>query len=120
MHDHLIFGGCLRSAIAFPELAAATGQPQWTLIAPAASSTMSEIGASLPANEEATPLGEDVVYGECRVRSYRYSDRFRLVFDDTGTFDVARDGARLVWHGSAGRGGGASPEMFEEAVRADV
>ena len=104
MYDHAVFGGCLRSEIPFPELERLSDAslPNWTL----------RVVDALAPLTEPRPLGEDVVYGECRVRSFRDFDRFRLVFDDTGTFDVSGDGARIEWLPGEGD--------VEAAARADV
>jgi hypothetical protein len=43
-------------------------------------------------------LGSDTVFGDTRVRGFRMTDGFGLVFDDTGRFDVSRDGSVITWH----------------------
>jgi hypothetical protein len=102
MHYYRVFGGVLASELSFPDRAPAPrGPADWTLV------TSSETSA---ANAEF--LGEDEVELGIKVRLYRDGSRFRLDFDDTGTFHVSSDGARIDWTS----GGGARAE----AVRLDV
>jgi hypothetical protein len=56
-------------------------------------------------------MGEDVVWGDVRVRTYRHGGGFSMSFDDTGRFDVSADGSQILWH----CGANTSPEG-----RADV
>lgn len=48
-------------------------------------------------------IGDEKVYGDVRVRSFQGDAGYRLVFDDTGAFDISADGRRLTWW-SADRG----------------
>ena len=101
-----VFGDRLEAPLTFPELREAPpGPASWTLtIEPSAS-------AAMPPDGEL--LGEDVVYGTCMVRAYRRPDGgFSLVYDDTGRFDIAADGKRIVWW--------RPDDALEEAARADV
>ena len=103
MTSYRLFAGLLNSELDFPELSAVEGETaDWTL----------EIGRSTR-SELGEPLGEDVVYGDCRVRCYRAPDAgFSLEYDDTGRFDISPDGRRIVW---------VRPEsVVEDAARADV
>lgn len=96
MHHYLLFGGVLDSEVEFPELqATAPRPPRWSL-------RCSSAARALPDGEH---LGTDVVAGETRVNLYRRADGLRLLFDDTGCFDVSADGSRITWH----RPAGASP-----------
>lgn len=98
-----VFGGVLQSDIEFPELPTSErDRPDWTL----------------RRHEELVPLSDTVLVGVeelvggVAARLERGRDRFRLRFDDTGSFDIARDGARIDWSPVAG----ATPAV----VRADV
>ena len=57
-------------------------------------------------------LGEEVVYGDVKVRSYQVPSGLRLVYDDTGTFDISGNGGEVVWW--------AAGQSATEAVRTDV
>ena len=105
MTEYHVFGDRLRSPILFPELREApTGAATWTL-------TVEPSNSQLPASAEA--LGEDLVFGDCKVRAYKLPDgSFSLVFDDTGRFDVSPDGRNIVWK--------RPDNVVEEAARADV
>ena len=103
MPDYSIFGGCLRSEIVFPELRESSDvAPNWTFVA--------RPGAPDLADAEA--LGELEVSPACRVRLSRHAGGYRLAYDDTGIYDVSRDGRRIAWT----RG----PNPAPTAVRADV
>lgn len=87
-----IFGGVLRSPLILEDLPVATAtDPTWTL-------TVSE-DTPEPTGEE---LGTDLVFGDTCVRAFRTSSGLALVFDDTGRFDVSRDGSRLTWYRPSG------------------
>lgn len=83
-----VFGGALRSELPIEDLLpSAAASPDWTLsVAPPTSEPVGEL------------LGADVVYGDVQVRGYRTPDGLALVFDDTGRFDVSRDGTQITWH----------------------
>ncbi|HEV2132126.1 MAG TPA: hypothetical protein VGR27_13520, partial [Longimicrobiaceae bacterium] len=103
MHRYSVFGGSLLSAVAFPELRPRSdGSADWTLLH--AEGVAPEVEAEL--------LGEDQVDVSVRVRLFRLAAGFRLVYDDTGTFDVIDQGTRIRWHPGA--------EPRPEAVRLDV
>jgi hypothetical protein len=104
MHRYAVFGGCLESDIAFPELPAEpVAEPNWTLRVKNLDSAAPELGKR---------LGTDIVYGACHVYCHRLADGFSLVYDDTGRFDVSSDGRAIDWY---------RPDMVsEEAARADV
>ncbi len=89
MPDYQIFGGSLRSDLSFPELSLApsTLPPRWMLTTP----------------DRAMPVANPVVVGReevelgVQVTLSRHSNGLRLAFDDTGTFDISTDGARIDW-----------------------
>ncbi|CAN5537953.1 hypothetical protein BH24GEM3_BH24GEM3_07830 [soil metagenome] len=104
MHRYSVFGGCLLSAIPFPELRPSRDDaPDWTL---QRAETPPETGTPT------APLGEDWVDVNVRVRLFRRAGGFRLEYDDTGSFDVLQGGSRILWH----PGSYARPQ----AVRLDV
>jgi len=100
--DVSIFGGCLRSDVPLRALPAGDGDPHWRL--------RRMHGAPPAAVLE--PLGEDLVDPAVRVRLFRRADGYRLVYDDTGTFDVLDDGTRIDWY--------PLPNAPVESVRLDV
>jgi len=103
MPDYSIFGGCLRSEIVFPELRESSDvAPNWILSARSTAASL----------EAAESLGELDVTPTCRVRMSRHTDGYRLVYDDTGIYDVSRDGRRIAWT--------SGPNPAPTAVRADV
>src|SRR5438270_13507451 len=80
MNSYHVFGGVLRSELEFPELdVAVRGEPDWTLTVTFTPAPDVPLGA---------PLGEDRVDLDVMVRSYAIPSGFRLVYDDTGVFDV--------------------------------
>jgi len=90
MNSYQVFGGVLRSELEFPELDPATrADADWTLTV-----------TTSPPPEVATgdPLGEDKVDQGVMVRSYATPAGFRLVYDDTGVFDVSAGGREIRWH----------------------
>jgi hypothetical protein len=105
MPSYALFGGTLASAIEFPELPRAVGDPTWTLtVGPAAKSMV-----------HLSPIGEDAVYGQVKVRCYRSEAGHQLAYDDTGCFDVQKDGL-IAWHPPDERPSG----QILDAARADV
>jgi hypothetical protein len=98
-----VFGGVLQSDIDFPELKVISGErPQWTL----------RRTSSLSPLVDPEIVGEEALAGGVAARLERSRDRFRLCFDDTGTFDVARDGTSIHWS--------PVPDASPAIVRADV
>jgi hypothetical protein len=89
MPDYHIFGGSLRSDLSFPELvpAPSTLPPRWMLTT----------------SDSARPVAGSVVVGReevepgVQVTLTRHEHGLRLTFDDTGTFDISTDGARIDW-----------------------
>lgn len=103
-HAHRVFGGVLRSPWHFHELRSCDpAEPSdWTL----------EACAAAPAHAEIELLGEESVNATASVRLARHAAGLRLMYTDTGVFDVCDRGRRLHWHGTAG--------VDLDAVRADV
>jgi hypothetical protein len=94
----------LLSELEFPELdLVADRNPDWILRA-----TDEQIANV----EEGSFLGEDKVDQGVMVRSYRLASGFRLVYQDTGVFDIDASGREIVWRRSA--------NADLEAVRLDV
>ena len=90
MNMYQVFGGVLRSELEFPELDAVTrADADWTL---------SVSFAAAPEVPLTGPIGEDKVDQGVMVRSYATPRGFRLVYDDTGVFDVTADGREIRWH----------------------
>lgn len=88
MHHYRVFGGVLRSDFEIQELPIVTPvPPTWTL-----TSTQGE-----PPAGDGELLGSDAVIQDVKVSMYRQSAGFRLVFDDTGTFDVSPAGDVIRW-----------------------
>ncbi len=107
MQYYEVFGGCLQSEIAFPELPQAKSQcADWTL---RLTSSPNELLAP-------TTLGEELLFQDLKARLVRAADRFRLSFDDTGVFDVSLDGREITWSPTAG----ASPETARSDILSRV
>lgn len=83
-----IYGGCLQSDIPFPGLPAGNGCPTWRLRR--ADGAAPEAGL--------VSLGEDHVDPGATVRLLRRASGLRLVYDDSGTFDLHDGGARIEWY----------------------
>jgi hypothetical protein len=104
MNNYHVFGGVLRSELAFPELdVAERGDPDWTLHVTFVPAPDVPLGPQ---------LGEDRVEVNVMVRSYVTPSGFRLVYDDTGVFDVTEGGRAIRWH--------RPPAADAEAGRLDV
>ena len=104
MPGYQVFGGVLRSDVEFPELERVDDEnADWTL------TTSTD---TAPDSSDGSLLGEDRVDLDVMVRSYRRGDAYRLVYDDTGVFDVSADGRAILWHRPS------SADL--EAVRLDV
>ncbi|HEY9515435.1 MAG TPA: hypothetical protein VIQ74_07090 [Gemmatimonadaceae bacterium] len=103
MPDYSIFGGCLRSEIAFPELREMpAAQATWTLRA----------RATAEERVDARLLGELEISPECRVRLFKHQTGYSFEYDDTGVYDISDDGRHITWR--------AGPKPDPSAVRADV
>ena len=103
MHHYQLFGGVLRSDFEIPELRSVPPTPPaWTLTS----------RTGVVAEPHGDLLGSDVVTGDIRVCLYRRDRQLRMVFDDTGSFDISADGRSLAW---------MHPEAVSEAsARADL
>ena len=84
-----VYGACLASGMAFPELPAAdpTRDPRWTF----------DTVPTLPAMRTPVAVGDDHIYGTVHARFFRHADGHRIHVDDTGTFDIAQDRRTLLW-----------------------
>ena len=69
-------------------------------------------GSAAKALSDELLLGTDFVYGSVRVCAYRSPSAMRLVFDDTGTFEIRRHDRTITWY----RG----PNATDETMRADL
>ena len=104
MNRYQVFGGVLCSELEFPELDCTTRpETDWTL------TVTTTPAPELPLGQA---LGEDKVDQGVMVRAYATPEGFRLVYDDTGVFDVTGVGREIRWH---------RPESADlEAGRLDV
>jgi hypothetical protein len=103
MPDYQLFGQVLRSELVLPELTRATAvAPMWTL---------TRHLDSPPAGPFRT-LGREDVQTDVSVELQAAGNSLRLVFDDTGLFDISMDGRRIRWHAPA--------QADLEAVRKDL
>ena len=103
MAEYEIFGGRLRSEVLLPELPEAQpGSANWTF----------RVADERPPLLAPLRLGEERLVDSVSVRLDRGADRFRLSFDDTGTFDVRFDGAEITWY--------PQPGVDEELARVDL
>lgn len=104
MNEYRVFGGRLRSAVDFQRLPvpASDGPPDWSL----------EIGSGAPSAPPEADLGRDRVQDGIDVRLQRAGDGLRLVYDDSGVFEVSGHGDRITWW--------PGEEAALEAVRMDV
>src|SRR5262245_23461903 len=100
MAHHRIYGGCLETEVEVSALPPSRPcRADW----------------KVRRSEHLEPLLDPVHLGEERLvdtisaRLERGSDRFRLTFDDTGTFDVSRDGRDISWVPAAG----ADPDLAQ-------
>ena len=119
MHRYAVFGGRLRSTLAFPELRAAPddGRPDdWslTVAAPHASphdSPHDSPHASPRDSSTAEPVGSHRYAGEVLVRLLRTGHGLRIETSDIGSFDLAAGGA-IAWR--------PTPGAREDLARFDV
>ena len=103
MASYAVFGYRLQSPIELPELEPADDAScDWCLAVDPRPATA----------DDAEEIGSETVYGDITVRAFSLGHGFRLVFDDTGTFDVYRPHRRIAWHPGAG--------ASDAAVRADL
>ncbi len=105
-----VLGGCLHADIDFPELAVAPAAAPctWRL----------ETASGAAPVRQLQLLGSDDVRGAGQVQLSRTPDGFRLVYPDTGVYDVTHNGGHVTWYPPAERS--YEPGLFVEAVRIDV
>lgn len=105
MYWYQLFGHAFASDLEFPELPAAlSGEARWTL-------------TSTPEAPSAAPLpllGAEPVVDGVGVTLRGASGRYRLAYDDNGTFDIFDGGRTIVWH----RPSGSTPDLA--GARSDV
>jgi hypothetical protein len=104
MHNYAIFGGCLRSDLSFPELRLTdSDRPDWTL--------RTDCTASPVPADESSLLGE---FSDrfLHVRLHRTVRGLRIVYADTGTFDISERGSQIDWYPGV--------DSDEDAARLDV
>ncbi len=88
MPDYSIFGAVLRSQLEFPELVPTTTDvPRWSLT----------ISTHAPPYGDAVTMGSEDVEPGIRVSLSRHAHGLRLVYDDTGSFDISADGTHIDW-----------------------
>lgn len=104
MPDYEVFGGVLRAAIDFPQLATAEreGQPNWSL--EVVEGAPPEVSGRLAGNEELAAGIQAVLR--------RTASGLRLSFDDIGTFDITQQGQLIRWY--------PSPGCDDELARVDI
>jgi hypothetical protein len=101
---HSVFGVRLECDFPLPELpeTGIAAGPTWRV----------ETHRGQPPIWSATAIGWEVVQGDVVVRAYAAGGDFRLVFDDTGTFDVRAIDRSIVWYPGS--------HATDAAVRADL
>jgi hypothetical protein len=88
MHHYMVFGGCLRSAIEFPELRESRQQPaRWTL---------RTVEVPAPMTEPQLVAEAETIAPE-RVLLHRCAEGYRIEFSDTGVFDIREGGSDITW-----------------------
>jgi|SRR5712664_2674422 len=103
MPTYSIFGEHLDSEITIPELRRArTNGSSWSL----------RVTTGAPASNHAELLGTLTIVKGVNARFYKLPNGYRLCSDDTGTFDISRDGREIVWF----RG----PQASLDAARSDI
>lgn len=102
MPHYQLFGGCFESDLSFPELIPHSADAaDWALRT-----------APLPPLADPEPVGAAHIHAETYVRLFRGADRYRIVYDDTGSFEVLPEESLIIWDPK----GGAD----REAARLDV
>lgn len=104
MLRYRVFGGVLAAPFPFPELRPddGTGPADWTL----------QVAETSAPDLSATPVGRDELTAGIAAALARTPHGLRLVFDDTGTFDVTKGGAEITWY--------PTPGSDRELVRVDI
>lgn len=105
MSKYRLFGGTLGADIELPELSPALPESEATWVL-----------QSLPGSSADEPhgelLGTDDVNSKTRVALYRRDGGLRMVFDDTGCFEIAADARTIRWY--------HDPDVSLNDVRADL
>ncbi|HEX8723789.1 MAG TPA: hypothetical protein VF737_00210 [Gemmatimonadaceae bacterium] len=105
MYRYHLFGQTFASDIEFPELPAApSGEARWTLTSTSAA----------PSTDPLPLLGGEPVMDGVGVSLRGALARYRLAYDDNGTFEIFDGGRTIVWH----RPSGGAPDLV--GVRSDV
>lgn len=87
MPDYIVFGGCLRSELTFPELTHGNGRaPDWVL----------RLG-KLSRSDEAEVISDVELSPTCRIRLTVGDGWFRYSHSCTGSFEVFADGRRILF-----------------------
>lgn len=101
MNHYTVFGGQLSSELELPELPRSEpASADWGL-------RVSNDSPPVPPSRE--ELGSVPVDDGVEVRLYAVPGGYRLEYDDTGTFDIRRDGSELIWYPAPG----ASPALAQ-------
>jgi hypothetical protein len=109
--DYRVLGGCLRSALEFPELpSGGSHDPSWQL----------DLSDQTAPETDLEILGSDSVRGAFGVQLFRTPQGFRLSYSDTGIFDITTNGSRICWYRPPVDDRPWNPEQFLEAARIDV
>lgn len=88
-YHYSIFGDRLRSGLELPELpVSSAGRAAWSL----------RVSTQPPPSSPGELLGEIEVTESVCARLYRIAGGYRLVYEDTGTYDVLDSGTSLVWY----------------------
>ena len=93
MAHHRIYGGCLETEVTISALPNSE---------PCRADWRFRRSEHLDPLLDPVRLGEERLVDTVSVRLERGADRFRLTFDDTGTFDVSLDGSEIAWRPAAG------------------
>jgi hypothetical protein len=100
MAHHRIYGGCLETEVEVSAL---------PLSRPCRADWKVRRSEHLEPLLDPVHLGEERLVDTISARLERGSDRFRLTFDDTGTFDVSLDGREIAWIPAVG----ADPDLAQ-------
>lgn len=102
MYSYRVFGGHLRSELAFPELLSSTSDDtDWTLRVSHSTATL-----------RGTELLGSGLEAYCQIELYREAESLRLYHSCTGSFDIRNGGKEILWT--------PAPAVRTEAARADV
>ncbi|HEX5829869.1 MAG TPA: hypothetical protein VFY16_02735, partial [Gemmatimonadaceae bacterium] len=93
-HDYAVYGGRLRSALAFDAVPATGAAPHdWTL----------DVAPPTAPPADARLLGEATYAGGATMRLWRHASGLTLQTSDVGAYELADGGATLTWR-AASRG----------------